>query len=84
MAEKNCIDFVIAHPSGWNLEEQSMLRRAVVKAGLVPSLEVAAERVQFVGEAEASVHYVMYHADLQSRLQVSTTTLLSPYFIKTS
>jgi hypothetical protein len=54
-----------------------MLRRAVVKAGLVDSVPVATEKVQFVGEAEASVHFVMFHADLQSRLQVSKSVVLS-------
>jgi hypothetical protein len=78
MASQNSIDFVIAHPSGWNLEQQSMLRRATVKAGLVLSLQMAVERVQFVGEAEASVHYVMFHADLQSRLQVCNTAFCLP------
>lgn len=71
LASQNSIDFILAHPSGWGLEQQSMLRRAAVKAGLVPSQHIAAERVQFIGEAEASVHYVMVHADLESRLQVT-------------
>jgi hypothetical protein len=79
LALQNSIDFVIAHPSGWGLEEQSMLRRAAVKAALVPSLQMAADRIQFVGEAEASVHYVMYHADLQSRLQVCGGTVVRAY-----
>ena len=79
LALQNSIDFVLAHPSGWSLQEQSMLRRAAVKAGLVQSIQIAAERVQFVSEAEASVHYVMFHADLQSRLQVSGSSPLYIY-----
>lgn len=79
LALQNAIEFIIAHPSGWGLEEQSMLRRATVKATLVPTLQMAAHRVQFVGEAEASVHYVMFHADLQSRLQVSDTAFSCIY-----
>jgi len=74
---QNAIDFVICHPGGWGLDEQSMLRRATVKAGLVSSLPVAMEQVQFVGEAEASVHYVMFHADLQTRLQASNTNAVA-------
>jgi hypothetical protein len=71
LSQQNAIDFVLCHPGGWGLQEQSLLRRAMVKAGLVSSVQMATERVKFVGEAEASVHYVMFHADLQSRLRVS-------------
>ena len=72
LQNQNRIHFVICHPSGWGLHEQDMLRQATVRAGLVPSLAAASQMVQFVSEAEASVHFVMFHADLQSRLQVST------------
>jgi hypothetical protein len=71
LSQQNAIDFVLCHPGGWGLQEQSLLHRAMVKAGLVASAQMATERVKFVGEAEASVHYVMFHADLQSRLRVS-------------
>jgi hypothetical protein len=71
LAQRDAIEFIICHPSGWGFEEQTMLRNATIKAGLVQSIQAAAERVRFVGEAEASVHYVMFHADLQTRLQVS-------------
>jgi hypothetical protein len=53
-----------------------MLRRATVEAGLVASPAMASERVRFVSEAEASVHYVMFHADLQNRLQVHYMVVL--------
>ena len=70
LQSQNRIHYVICHPSGWGVQEQGMLRQATVRAGLVhPSL--AADRIQFVSEAEASVHFVMFHADLQRRLQVS-------------
>jgi hypothetical protein len=71
LSQQNAIDFVLCHPSSWGLQEQSLLCRVMVKAGLVASVQMATEQVKFVGEAEASVHYVMFHADLQSRLQVS-------------
>jgi hypothetical protein len=73
LAASKCINFVIAHPCGWGLLEQSMLRRVTVRAGLVGSLQLAKDQVQFVAEAEASAHFVTIHADLGSRLQVSTT-----------
>ena len=71
LQNQNRIHYVICHPSGWGLQEQTMLRQATMRAGLVNSFDDAAGLVQFVSEAEASVHFVMFHADLQSRLSVS-------------
>ncbi|KDQ12467.1 hypothetical protein BOTBODRAFT_176407 [Botryobasidium botryosum FD-172 SS1] len=65
------IEFVIAHPNGWDIGEQGILRHAAVAANLVPSIYAAQERVHFVSEAEASVHFVLVHADLDKRLKVS-------------
>jgi hypothetical protein len=76
LQNQNNIHYVICHPSGWGLPEQTMLRQATMRAGLVNSLADAAELVQFVSEAEASVHFVMFHADLQSRLSVSASSNL--------
>ncbi|QRV90319.1 heat shock protein 70 kDa 12A [Ceratobasidium sp. AG-Ba] len=50
---------VIAHPNGWGLKEQNRLRRAVVLSGALGELEVR-QRVCFVPEAEAAVHYVLW------------------------
>lgn len=67
---KGTIEFVIAHPNGWDIREQGILRDAAVAAKIVSSLEEAEERVHFVSEAEASVHFVLLHADLENRLEV--------------
>jgi hypothetical protein len=69
---RDSVEFVIAHPNGWGLNEQAVLQRACVKAGLVPSLTVAENRVHFVSEAEASVHFVMFDTNIKSDLQVSS------------
>jgi hypothetical protein len=63
-------DFVIAHPNGWGLREQSVLRRAAIQADLVRPSD-ADERVHFVSEAEASVHFCMVNAHLAARFKVS-------------
>lgn len=67
---KNTMEFVIAHPNGWDAGQQSILRTAAVAANLVPSIHIAQERIHFVSEAEASVHFVLVHADLEGRLKV--------------
>ena len=49
--------FVIAHPNGWEGIQQAKLRRAAVKAGLVPDTAAGKSRVVFVTEGEASLHF---------------------------
>ncbi|KAH7325278.1 hypothetical protein B0J17DRAFT_681749 [Rhizoctonia solani] len=50
---------VIAHPNGWGIEQQTRLRSAVVASGFIGGAE-SAQRVKFVTEAEASVHYILW------------------------
>jgi hypothetical protein len=69
------IEFVLAHPNGWGSFEQDFLRKAAVAGGLVPANQ-AIQRVHCVTEAEASVHYVMFHADIESRLNVGTNFIV--------
>lgn len=51
------IDFVLSHPNGWEGPQQSQMRRAAVFAGLVPDTRGGSERIHFVTEGEASLHY---------------------------
>jgi hypothetical protein len=61
---------VITHPNGWTLTEQSFLREAAITAGY-KSREQSLTEIHFVSEAEASVHFCMFHSDLQNRFKVS-------------
>ncbi|KDQ12481.1 hypothetical protein BOTBODRAFT_161662 [Botryobasidium botryosum FD-172 SS1] len=70
-AQKTSIDFVVAHPNGWGLKEQTLIRNAAIAANLVSSEKVAREKIKFVSEAEASVHFVIQNADLKNRLEVA-------------
>jgi len=49
---------VFSTPNGWDLREQDILRKAALMAELVTE-ETAAELVQFVTEAEASVYVAL-------------------------
>ncbi|KAI0318148.1 hypothetical protein OF83DRAFT_1057355 [Amylostereum chailletii] len=53
------IDIVLSHPNGWGGAQQSAMRRAAVKAGLVPDTISGNARVAFVSEGEASLHYCL-------------------------
>ncbi|KDQ12473.1 hypothetical protein BOTBODRAFT_176413 [Botryobasidium botryosum FD-172 SS1] len=66
---ESSIQFVIAHPNGWGILEQALLRRAAISAGLIPPDLASRERIQFVTEGEASVHYVLVNTDLQSHMK---------------
>ncbi|CAE7069063.1 unnamed protein product [Rhizoctonia solani] len=65
---KSTMEVVIAHPNGWDTPEQDFLRKAAIDSGFVGS----GTQVQFVTEAEASVHYCIHHSNLGSKLKVGT------------
>ena len=54
---KSPIDFVLPHPNGWEVTQQSEMRRAAILAGLVPDNESGHSRLSFVTEGEASLHF---------------------------
>jgi hypothetical protein len=69
------MEVVIAHPNGWGIREQTFLRAAAVDAGFA-SASAAPSKIRFVTEAEASVHFCIYHTNLGSRLQVRSNLML--------
>jgi hypothetical protein len=64
------MDVVIAHPNGWGIREQDFLRRAAVTAGYATAGN-AQSQIKFVSEAEASVHFCIFHMDIDSKMSVS-------------
>ncbi|KAI0031113.1 hypothetical protein K488DRAFT_52739 [Vararia minispora EC-137] len=52
---EHSIDFVLTHPNGWDGAQQGVMRRAMIKAGLVPDTRDDHDRVKFVTEGEASL-----------------------------
>ncbi|KAF9465196.1 hypothetical protein BDZ94DRAFT_1307345 [Collybia nuda] len=51
------IEFVLSHPNGWEGAQQAQMRTAAVRAGLIPDTTAGHERVRFVTEGEASLHF---------------------------
>ncbi|KAJ7490801.1 hypothetical protein FB451DRAFT_1513799 [Mycena latifolia] len=49
--------FVLMHPNGWEGEQQSQMRKAAIIAGLVPNSREGRDRIHFVTEGEASLHF---------------------------
>ena len=51
------IELVLTHPNGWGGSQQSQLRAAAVRAGIVPGTHEGLSRVHFVTEGEASFNF---------------------------
>jgi len=67
---KDDIQLVLSHPNGWEGKEQSKMRKAVVKAGLVPDNPSGHSRITFVTEGEASLHFVIENGVLSHTKKV--------------
>ncbi|KZV99293.1 hypothetical protein EXIGLDRAFT_831623 [Exidia glandulosa HHB12029] len=56
----NTVVIILATPNGWDSYQQGFLHDAIVVAGVLPQ-GFEPDRLQFVTEAEASVHYALEH-----------------------
>lgn len=70
---ENNIDFVLSHPNGWEGREQREMRTAAVMAGLVPDTSAGQDRISFVTEGEASLHYAIQRGILSRTVEVCYT-----------
>lgn len=67
---KDEIYFVLSHPNGWEGKEQSQMRQAAVKAGLVPDDPSGHARISFVTEGEASLHFAIENGVFSHAMKV--------------
>ena len=51
--------FILTHPNGWGGPQQAQMRDAAILAGLIPDTPKGRERVSFVTEGEASLHFCL-------------------------
>ena len=58
---ENDIQFILTHPNGWEGIQQTQIRNACVRAGLVPDTISGPSRIAFVTEGEASLHFAIKH-----------------------
>ena len=63
------IELVLTHPNGWGGPQQSKLRTAAVRAGIVPDTQ-ANSRVHFVTEGEASFNFCATHTQAGENMKV--------------
>ncbi len=48
---------VLAHPNGWEGAQQQQMRRSAILANIIPNTPRGRDRVVFVTEGEASLHF---------------------------
>ena len=65
------IDFILSHPNGWEGAQQGAMRKAALKAGLVPDTLEGRERIRFVTEGEASFHFCISNGMISDSVKVS-------------
>ena len=73
---KDHIHFVLSHPNGWEGMEQTQMRYAAVKAGLIPDTIEGHGRLSFVTEREASLHFAINNKVLSGTLKVTPLFVL--------
>lgn len=69
LQDKNTL--ILCIPNGWDTSQQGFLRSAVVMAGIMTE-EEAGERLEFITEGEASVHYALAHTQSNQWLEKGT------------
>ena len=76
----NSIELVLTHPNGWGGPQQTYLRSAAVKAGIVPKAPAGHASVHFVTEGEASFSFCATHTQAGKDLKVCHTVLIQSWF----
>jgi len=64
------IELVLTHPNGWGGPQQTQLRTAAVRAGIIPDTPVGHPSVRFVTEGEATFNFCATHTEAGKNLKV--------------
>jgi len=64
------IELVLSHPNGWGGPQQSQLRSAAIKAGIVPDTPAGHACVHFVTEGEACFNFCATEIHVGEQLKV--------------
>jgi len=70
------IELVLTHPNGWGGPQQTQLRSAAIRAGIVPDTPAGHSRVSFVTEGEASFSFCITHTSAGRNLKVCHTDVI--------
>ena len=78
------IELVLTHPNEWGGPQQTQLRTAAVRAGIVPDTPAGRSRVHFVTEGEASFNFCATNTEAGEGLKVCSPTLFQSSLFDTS
>ncbi|TFK63664.1 hypothetical protein BDN72DRAFT_847372 [Pluteus cervinus] len=70
------IVFVLSHPNGWEGPQQTQMRQAAILAGLVPATDEGRNRIHFVTEGEASLHFCINQGLMTERIKTDRRVLI--------
>ena len=73
------IEFVLSHPNGWEGDQQSKMRTAAVRAGLISDDENGHSHLSFVTEGEASLHFCLQSGLTNDAIKVG---FIQSFFLK--
>ncbi|KAG8814707.1 hypothetical protein FRC17_000999 [Serendipita sp. 399] len=68
---ESSIPIIFCTPNGWDISEYAFLTEATVRAGIVDQAD-AEDRLWFITEGEASVHYSLAHTETATWLKADT------------
>jgi len=74
------IELVLSHPNGWGGPQQSQLRSAAIKAGIVSDTPVGHASVHFVTEGEACFNFCAAETCAGEQLKVHHIVLAQSWF----
>ncbi len=64
-------EVVLTHPNGWEGGQQGLMRKAAIRAGLIPDTDDGRSRLSFVTEGEASLHFCIQNGLITKAISVS-------------
>jgi len=73
-------ELVLSHPNGWGGPQQSQLRSAAIKAGIVSDTPTGHACVHFVTEGEACFNFCATEIHAGEQLKVCRTVLAQSWF----
>ena len=68
---------MLSHPNGWEGAQQTQMRKAAALAGLIPDNQGGYDRIAFVTEGEASLHFSIRNGLPSSALKVRIPPFVS-------
>ena len=71
LSVKDDIDYILPHPNGWDVTQQTQMTKAAILAGIIPDTPSGRARVSFVTEGEASLHFSIRNGLPADALRVS-------------